>query len=98
MRKLPLLLLLALAPLPAIAADGKRVFEERCASCHATGKDNAPKPGDKPAWEARVKNGRDELYGSAFYGKHKMPRRGGSGKSNNEIRAAVDYMLKESGQ
>ncbi|GAB3542842.1 c-type cytochrome [Noviherbaspirillum agri] len=72
--------------------DGKKVYETACAACHATGAAGAPKFGDKAAWAPRIKQGNETLYNSAIKGKNAMPPKGGSSASDEEVKAAVDYM------
>jgi cytochrome c5 len=88
------------APAAASAAavvDGKKVFE---ASCHGTGVAGAPKFADKAAWAPRIKQGSATLYEHAikgFQGKAGlMPPKGGSSASDDEVKAAVDYMVSAS--
>ncbi len=76
------------------AADGKAIFDKTCAACHATGVAGAPKAGDKAAWEPRIKEGKDNLFAHAISGKGAMPPKGGNASlSDDEVKAAVDYML-----
>ena len=76
------------------AADGKEIYNQSCAMCHAAGLANAPKLGDKAAWEPRLKAGKDGLVLSALKGKGAMPAKGGNPKLTDEqIGAAVDFML-----
>ena len=52
-----------------------------------------PKLGDKGAWEPLVKQGTDVLVASVVKGKGIMPPRGGKpGLSDQDIKAAVEYM------
>lgn len=82
------------AALPAHAADGSAVFNQACAMCHVPGLANAPKLGDKAAWEPRVATGREALLNSALKGKGAMPAKGGNPKlSDDEVAAAVDHLL-----
>lgn len=88
----------ASAPAPiakAAGADkGKSVFDSTCAACHGTGVAGAPKAGDKAAWEPRIKAGKAALYTSAIKGKNAMPSKGGnSSLSDDDVKAAVDYMV-----
>ena len=85
----------AAAPLtPAVAADGKAVYDKTCMACHATGVANAPKLGDKAAWAPRVGVGKDALVGSVVKGKGAMPPKAGvADLKDDDIKAAVDYML-----
>ncbi len=75
-------------------ADGKKVFEGTCVVCHGTGVAGAPKFGDKAAWAPHLMHGKDELYHSALTGKNAMPPKGGNMTlSDDEVKAAVDYMV-----
>jgi cytochrome c5 len=81
----------------APAVDGKKVFETTCAACHGTGIAGAPKFGDKDAWAPRIKQGVAKLHENAikgFQGKAGvMPPKGGSTASDEDVKAAVDYMV-----
>ena len=87
-----------IAALPVVAAegkalDGKAVFEKSsCAGCHRA---MNPKLGDKAAWAPLIKGGTDALVASTIKGKGAMPARGGTKLSNDEIKAAVEYMLSQ---
>ncbi len=75
-------------------ADGKSVFDQVCSKCHRTGVLNAPIAGSKAAWEPRVRSGRDKLYESVINGKNDMPPKGGKDHlSDEDVKAAVDYMV-----
>lgn len=80
-----------------VAIDGQKVFNASCAACHGAGIAGAPKLADKAAWAPRVKQGATVLYDHAikgFQGKAgMMPPKGGSTASDDEIKAAVDYMV-----
>ncbi|MBH9578427.1 c-type cytochrome [Inhella proteolytica] len=92
------------APAPAPAADnelGKSVFNKTCALCHSAGVAGAPKPGDKSDWGPRIAQGNDTLYKHAIEGfngaKGAMPARGGGASLTDEqVKAAVDYMVNQS--
>jgi cytochrome c5 len=80
---------------------GKSVFGKTCALCHAAGVAGAPKPGDKADWGPRIAQGNDMLYKHALEGftgaKGMMPPRGtGTTLSDDEVKAAVDYMVAQS--
>ncbi|PWF55163.1 c-type cytochrome [Massilia glaciei] len=89
------------APAPvavaALAGDtGKKIYAQACAACHTSGIIGAPKFADKAAWVDRLKQGNAVLYEHAikgFQGKAgMMPAKGGSAASDEEVKAAVDYM------
>ena len=88
----------AAAPASAqVSADaGKKLYEATCQACHAAGVAGAPKFGDKAAWADRIKQGANVLHDHAikgFQGKAgMMPAKGGSSASDDEVKAAVDYM------
>lgn len=96
----------AAAPAPAaepVAENtvGKKVFGNVCSMCHAAGVAGAPKPGDKAEWAPRIAQGNETLYKHALEGfngaKGMMPARGGgTSLSDDEVKAAVDYMVAQS--
>jgi cytochrome c5 len=94
----------AAAPEPAPVAEnavGKKVYGSVCSMCHAAGVAGAPKPGDKADWGPRIAQGKDTLYKHALEGftgaKGMMPARGGgSTLTDDELKAAVDYMVAQS--
>lgn len=71
---------------------GKKLYESACAACHGTGAAGAPKLGDKAAWAPRLKKGQDALHASALKGIGIMPPKGGAAASDDEVKAAVNYM------
>jgi len=76
------------------------VVAQVCAACHGAGVLGAPKIGDKAAWSARkaAAGGVDGLATSAEKGKNSMPPRGGRADlSDDEVKAAVQEMLKQTG-
>ncbi len=83
----------AAAPAATASADGKGLYDKACFACHAAGVAGAPKFGDKAAWAPFVAQGIDNMVKIAISGKGAMPPRGGSTASDNEIRAAVQYMV-----
>jgi cytochrome c5 len=81
-------------PAPAARADGKKVYESTCITCHGTGVANAPKFGDKKAWAMHLMYGTQSVYESALKGKGAMPPKGGNlTLSEAEVKAAVDHMI-----
>lgn len=85
------------APAPQAAAvnpAGEKLYKTACFACHATGVANAPKFGDKAAWEPYIKTGMDTMVKVAITGKGAMPPKGGAANASEEdIRAAVQYMV-----
>lgn len=94
-----LLPVLAAATLMSLAGlsqanDGKEIYNQNCAMCHAAGLANAPKLGNKADWEPRVKAGKDALLQAALKGKNAMPAKGGNPKLTDEqVVAAVEFMV-----
>ena len=73
---------------------GKAVYEKTCAACHATGVDGAPKIGDKAAWAEHLAEGIEHMVQAAIKGEGAMPPKGGNPSlSEEEVRAAVHYMI-----
>lgn len=85
---------MAAAAASALAADGKAVYDKTCVACHASGVANAPKLGDKAAWAPRLATGKDALLTSVLKGKGAMPpKAGAAGLKDDEIAAAVEFMM-----
>lgn len=85
-----------------LAADGQQVYQQACASCHKAGIAGAPKTGDAAAWADRIAQGMDILNEHAIKGfkgsKGMMPAKGGRASlSDEEVMAAVAYMVEQSG-
>lgn len=77
---------------------GDQVVQERCQECHVSGKNGAPKLGDMEAWKPRLKNGVEPLIKSAIGGHNGMPARGGlANLSDAEVKAAVEFMIGQTG-
>ena len=77
-------------------ADGAATYQKACVACHMTGAAGAPKLEDKAAWAPRIAQGKDVLYVSVLKGKGAMPPKGGQIQlSDDEIKAAVDYMISQ---
>ncbi len=74
-------------------AVGKKLYESLCITCHSIGLAGAPKFGDKAAWEPFVKTGLDTMLKNAITGVGAMPPRGGSQASDEELKAAIEYMV-----
>lgn len=72
---------------------GKTLYTQVCQACHAAGVLNAPKFGDKAAWAPRLAEPMETVYNYALHGKGAMPAKGGSSASDDDVKAAVDYMV-----
>ena len=80
---------------------GQAIYDKTCALCHAAGVAGAPPPSNKEHWAARMAQGKDALYKHAVEGytgqAGMMPPRGGNPTlSDDEVKAAVDYMIGKS--
>jgi cytochrome c5 len=97
----PAALLKVSAAAPARAPmTGEQVNAKLCTGCHGAGVLGAPKIGDKAAWAARASaaGGLDGLVASATKGKNAMPPKGGDASlSEDEVRGAVQYLMKQAG-
>ena len=81
--------------------DGKKIYNGMCVACHGAGVAGAPRVGDKGAWAERIDKGASTLYANAINGVQGssgvMPAKGGNpALSDDEIKAAVDYMVAQS--
>jgi len=96
-------------PVPVVAViepaaaklTGPQVYNTACLSCHGPGIAGAPRTGEADAWTARLAQGMDTVYRHAIEGftgdAGYMPPKGGrTDLSDEEIVAAVDYMLEQS--
>lgn len=87
-----------LAVAPVADGRGKEVYDGACFICHATGVAGAPKIGDSNDWNARATQGIETLYTHAVKGfmgeTGLMPPKGGRmDYSDEDVKAAVDYMI-----
>lgn len=80
------------------AHPGQQTYTRFCFSCHASGVAGAPKVGVPEAWATRVAKGRDALLAATVEGVPPgMPPRGLCSQcSDDELQAAIDYMLSQS--
>ena len=89
------------APAEAAAADnidlaaGEKLYRSVCFACHDFGVAGAPKQGDKAAWVPIIAGGMDQMIRISIEGKGAMPPRGGSTASDEDIIAAVHYMVSQ---
>ncbi|WP_199030647.1 cytochrome c5 family protein [Ralstonia sp. ASV6] len=82
----------AAAPQASTGDVGKKVYDSTCQMCHAAGVAGAPKFGDKAAWAPRIAEGKAKMYDIALHGKGAMPPKGTYAGSDDDVKAAVDYM------
>jgi cytochrome c5 len=80
---------------------GEEVFEANCANCHSGGFGGfftgAPKVGKKKHWESLLPKGIDTLTANTINGIGEMaPRAECTVCTDEEIRAAVEYMVENS--
>lgn len=80
---------------PKMLAIGKQRYETNCHLCHLNGLLNAPKPNDKIAWQPRLAKGLEVLQYNAIVGFGKMPAQAVDGVSEQEVAAAVAYMVSQ---
>lgn len=95
----------AAAPTTAGGGDdvGKKVFDSSCMACHSATSaiPNVPRITKNDEWAPRIKKGKETLFKHAIEGfndKGVMPPKGGNaGLSDDEVKAAVTYMVNQSG-
>ncbi len=81
---------------------GKTVYEGLCVACHGSGIPGIPQLGDVDAWAPRIEQGNAMLHDRAINGYTgnsgmPMPARGGDPSlSDDDVKAAVDYMVANS--
>lgn len=82
------------APAPVAASNvGKGIYDTTCVVCHSSGVAGAPKFGDKAAWAPFIAQGIDQIVAKATKGVGAMPPKGGSTASDEDFKAAVQYMV-----
>jgi cytochrome c5 len=85
------------APSEAELIKGEKVFAATCQACHGAGVLGAPKSGDSASWAPRIAQGVDTLHKNAIDGIRMMPPKGGNpALKDDEVIAAVDYMVSKS--
>jgi cytochrome c5 len=83
----------------AVVSPGESTYQQACSVCHAAGVGDAPIPGDSAAWSDRLSKGRDLLVASALSGIGIMPPKGGHSQlSDDDVAAAVDFIIAQSAQ
>lgn len=97
-------------PAPSIARDlptdtgkakkehpGLKTYEASCSVCHATDAMGAPNVGNAKAWADKLAKGLDKVYSNGIAGINAMPPKGGAADlSDEQFKAAVDYMIENS--
>lgn len=74
--------------------EGRRIYIEVCAACHANGVAGAPRYGNRQEWELRLSRGKPDLMKSVLKGKGSMPPKGGNPSvTDAQASAATDYIL-----
>jgi len=99
------LVMFAIGAASIAEADGSarpadKTVSQVCSVCHGSGLMGAPKIGDGGAWQGRLQKAGsiDALAESAEHGKGNMPPRGGqSSLTEDDLKAAIQYMLSKSG-
>src|SRR5690625_4143106 len=74
---------------------GKKLYDGNCFACHAAGVAGAPKFGDADAWKPYMETGLETMLEVAIKGTGAMPPRGGSTASDQELEAAILYMISD---
>jgi len=73
------------------------IYVNVCSACHREGGLDAPRVGSRKDWAPRIAKGMDTLHQHALYGFNSMPPRGTCNRcSDDDIKAAVDYMVEKS--
>lgn len=83
----------AVADTATIDPAGEKLYKSVCLVCHASGIAGAPKEGDKAAWAPYIATGMDAMLKNAITGIGAMPPRGGSQATDEEMKAAIQYIL-----
>jgi cytochrome c5 len=83
----------------APAIDGEAIYNQACMACHMSGVGGAPKVGNIDDWSPRIAKGIDALHNSGLNGvagTAMMAKGGRMDLSDQQIMAAVDYMVESS--
>ena len=74
--------------------DAEATYMANCNACHAAGVANAPKLGDKAAWDARMEKGMDAIMVNVMNGINAMPAKGLCMTcSADDLQEIVNYMV-----
>jgi len=75
---------------------GEAIYGQFCAACHTSGVMGAPKLNNESDWEPRLAQGMETVLRHAVEGYNAMPPKGTcSDCSEDEIQAAIDYMIED---
>src|SRR5690625_5221577 len=74
---------------------GEQLYKASCFACHDAAVAGAPKFGSAEAWQPYIDTGLDAMLQVAIEGKGAMPPRGASTASDEELKAAILYMVAE---
>src|SRR5690625_1617860 len=74
---------------------GEELYKASCFACHDAAVAGAPKFGSAEAWQPYIDTGLDAMLQVAIEGKGAMPPRGASTASDEELKAAILYMVAE---
>ena len=77
---------------PTGPRSGKQVYQSSCVSCHGSGVLGAPK--SQSDWDTRLTKGMDVLLKHAINGFNSMPARGTCDCTDEEIKVAIEFMVK----
>lgn len=78
---------------------GEAVYNQACLACHSSGAGGAPIVGQVDQWTERLAKGRDVLHQSGILGiagTSMMAKGGRADLSDEQVMAAVDYMVDSS--
>ncbi|STX40384.1 cytochrome c [Legionella donaldsonii] len=77
-------------------SNGKEIYNENCSMCHDSGKQGAPKIGDKAIWEPLIAKNMDVLIENTIKGEA-HPKNGGCKHcTTGEVIEAIKYMVSQS--
>lgn len=78
---------------------GESIYNQACMACHSSGAGGAPIVGQVDQWSERLAKGRDVLHQSGIKGiegTSMMAKGGRADLSDEQVMAAVDYMINNS--
>lgn len=90
----------AMLSVPLLGPVGEDIYRQACSLCHDNGVTGAPRPDDRKDWSGRVGQGMPALVRHAIEGFQgesgvMLPKGGFSDLSDEEVAAAVHYMVGE---